>query len=120
MVTLLSFALGGREISGESMSRTTGTCTAHPMAYMCSLFRGTVLGLEVQCLKVLGLMLRDHMVVMVLVPSVVQVMVNMTLNPVAVALVFSPIALVDHVFPHMVFTFLKWDMVCLVFFLTLF
>ena len=74
---------------------------------MCLLFKGTVLGLR----------LRDHTVV---VPSVVQVVVNMTLNPMAVALVFSPTALVDHVFPHMVIASLKWDMVCLVFFLTLF
>jgi hypothetical protein len=42
----------------------------------------------------------------------------MTLDLVAAA--FSPIALVDHVFLHMVTAFLKWDMVCLVFFLTLF
>ena len=34
------------------------------MAYMYRLFRGVVLGLEVQCLKVLGLRLRDHAVVM--------------------------------------------------------
>jgi hypothetical protein len=40
MVTLLSFALGGREMSGGSMSWTTETCTARPMAYMCRLFRG--------------------------------------------------------------------------------
>jgi hypothetical protein len=66
------------------------------MVYMCHLFRGAVLGQEVQCLKVLGLRVRDHVVVM---PGVVQVVVNMTLNPVAVALVFSIIALVDHVFP---------------------
>ena len=74
-----------------------------------------MLGLEVQCLKVLGLRLRDHTVVM---PGVVQVMINMTLDLTAVA--FSPTALADHVFPHMVFAFLKWDTVCLVFFLTLF
>jgi hypothetical protein len=117
MVTLLSFVLGGREMSGESTSRITGTCTTRPMAYMCRLFRGAVLGLEVQCLKVIGLRLRDHAMVM---PSVVQVMVNMALNPMVVALVFGPIALVDHVFSHVVFAFLKWDMVCLVFFLTLF
>ena len=48
------------------------------MAYMYRLFRGAVLGLEVQCLKVLGLRLRDHVVV---VPDEVQVMVNMTLTP---------------------------------------
>jgi hypothetical protein len=57
---------------------------------------------------------------MVVVPGEVQVGVNMTLNPVAVALVFSPIALADHVFAHMVPSFLKWDMACLVFFQTLF
>jgi hypothetical protein len=82
---------------------------------MCHLFRGVVLGQEVQCLKVLGLRLRDPVVV---VPSVVQVMINMTLDLVAVA--FSPAALADHVFPHEVPAFLKWDMACLVFFLTLF
>jgi hypothetical protein len=79
-----------------------------------------VLGLEVQCLKVLGLRLRDHAVVVVAMPGVVQVMVNMSLNPVAVALVFSPTALADHVFPHMVPAFLEWGMSCLVFFPTLF
>jgi hypothetical protein len=87
------------------------------MAYICRLFRGAVLGQEVQCLKALGLRLRDHVVV---IPGKVQVMVNMTLDPVAVALVFSPTALADYVFPHMEPVFLKWDMACLVFFLTLF
>ena len=82
---------------------------------MCRSFRGVVLGLKVLCLKVLGLRWRDHAVV---VPGVVQVMINMTLDLTAVA--FSPTALADHVFPHMVFAFLKWDTVCLVFFLTLF
>ena len=85
------------------------------MAYMCRLFRGAVLGLEVQCLKVPCLRLRDHMVVM---PSMVQVMINMALDLTAVA--FSPTALTDHVFPHVVIASLKWDMACLVFFLTLF
>ena len=66
------------------------------MAYMCHSFRGVVLGLEVQCLKVLGLRLRDHAVVM---PDMVQVVINMTLDLMVVA--FSPTALVDHVFPHM-------------------
>jgi hypothetical protein len=51
-------------------------------------------------------------------PHVVQVMINMTLDLVAVA--FSPTVLADHVFPHVVPAFLKWDMSCLVFFLTLF
>jgi hypothetical protein len=63
---------------------------------MCHLFRGAVLGQEVQCLKVLGLRLRDHAVV---VPGEIQVMVNMTLNPVAVALFFGPTALSDLVSP---------------------
>jgi hypothetical protein len=67
---------------------------------------------------VLGLRLLDHAVVVVVVPGVVQVMINMTLDLMAVA--FSPIALADHVFPHVVPTFLKWNMACLVFFLTLF
>jgi len=66
------------------------------MAYMCRLFRGIVLGPR----------LRDHVVV---VPDVVQVMINMTLDLAAVA--FNPIALADYVFPHVVTTFLKWDMV---------
>ena len=70
---------------------------------------------KVQCLKVLGLRLRDHMVVM---PSMVQVMINMALDLMTVA--FSPTALVDHVFPHVVNASLKWDMVCLVFFLIIF
>ena len=64
------------------------------MAYMCCPFRGVVLGLEVQ-----GLRLRDHTVV---VPGEVLVMVNMTMNLVVVAL--SPIALADHVFPIVVIT----------------
>ena len=72
------------------------------MAYICCPFRGAVLGLEVQCLKVLGLRLRDHAVV---VPGVVHVVINMTLDLAAVA--FSPTALAFHVFPHMVFAFLK-------------
>jgi hypothetical protein len=87
------------------------------MAYMCRLFRGVVLGQEVQCLKALGLKLRDHVVVM---PGEDQLVVNMTLHPMVVALVFSPTALEDHVFPHVEPVFLKWDMACLVFFLTLF
>jgi hypothetical protein len=85
------------------------------MAYMYRLFRGTMLGHEEQCIKVLGLRLRDHAVVM---PNVVQVVINMTLDLVAVA--FSPTALADHVFPHVVSAFLKWDVACFVFFLTLF
>jgi hypothetical protein len=88
------------------------------MVYMCRLFRSAMLGQEVQCLKVLGLRLLDHAVVVVVVPDVVQVMINMTLDLVAVA--FSPTVLANHVFPHVVPAFLKWDMVCLVFFLTLF
>ena len=64
------------------------------MAYMCRLFRGAVLGLEVQCLKVLGLRWRDHEVV---VPGVAQVMINMTLDLTTVA--FSPALLADHVSP---------------------
>jgi hypothetical protein len=63
------------------------------MAYMCRLFRGIVLGLEVQCLKVLGLRLRDHAVV---VPGEVHVEIEMILDLVAVALAFTP--LVDHIF----------------------
>jgi hypothetical protein len=51
---------------------------------------------------------------MVVVPGMVQVMINMTLDLVVVA--FSPIALVDQVFPHVELIFLKWDMTCLVFF----
>jgi hypothetical protein len=78
------------------------------MAYMCRLLRGAVLGQEAQCLK--GLSLQDHMVV---VPHVVQVIINMTLDLMVVA--FSPIVLADHIFPHMVLAFLKWDMACLVF-----
>jgi hypothetical protein len=57
------------------------------MAYMCRLFRGIVLGLEVQCLKVLGLRLRDHVVVM---PDGVLVMIEMILDPMAMALAFTP------------------------------
>jgi len=53
-------------------------------------------------------------------PGVVEVMINMTLNLVVVALLLSPIALADHVFPFVVIAFLKWDVACLVFFLTLF
>ena len=85
------------------------------MAYMYRLFRGAVLGLEVQCLKVLGLRLREHALVM---PGVIHVVINMTLDLAAVA--FSPIALADHIFPHVVIASLQWDMACMVFFLTLF
>ena len=52
------------------------------MAYMCCLFRGAVLGLEVQCLKELGLRLRDHTVV---VPGRVQVMIEMIMDSVRFA-----------------------------------
>ena len=55
---------------------------------------------------------------MVVMPGVVQVVINMIWD--LAAMVFSPTALADRVFPHMVFAFLKWDTVCLVFFLTLF
>jgi len=84
------------------------------MVYMYLLFRGTVLDREVQCLKVLGLRLRDHVVVM---PDGVQVVANTTLVSV---MAFSVIALADHVFRLVVIAFLKWDLACLVFFLTLF
>jgi len=57
---------------------------------------------------------------MVVVPGVVQVMINMTLNLMVVVLLLSATALVNHVFPFVVIAFLKWDMKCLVFFLTLF
>ena len=80
------------------------------MAYMYRLFRGTMLGLEVQCLKVLGLRWRDHEVVVL---SVAQVMINMTLDLATVA--FSPVLLADHVFPHMVIASLQWNMACMVF-----
>jgi hypothetical protein len=76
-----------------------------PHGIHCRLFRGVVLGQEVQCLKVLGLSLRNHTVVKVLVLDVVQVMRNMALDLMAVA--FSPIALADHIFPHVVLAFLK-------------
>jgi hypothetical protein len=56
-----------------------------------------VLGLEVQCLKALGLRLRDHAVV---VPGGVQVMIKMILNLMAVALAFTP--LMDHIFLVMI------------------
>jgi hypothetical protein len=72
----------------------------------------------VQCLKVLGLSLQDHAVVKVLVPGVVQVMSNMALDLAVMA--FSPTALADHVFAHVVLAFLKWDMACLVFLQTFF
>jgi hypothetical protein len=63
-------------------------------------------------------MLRDHAVVVVVMPGVVQVVINMTLDLMAVA--FSPTVQADHAFPHVMPAFLKWDMACLVFFLTLF
>ena len=68
-------------------------------------FRGAVLGLEVQCLEMQGLRLRDHTMVM---PGMVQV-INMTLDLAAVT--FSPTALADHISPHMVSAFLTWAMV---------
>jgi hypothetical protein len=54
----------------------------------------------------------------VVMPGMVQVVINITLDLVAVA--FSPTVQADHVFPHVVLAFLKWDMACLEFFLTLF
>jgi hypothetical protein len=99
------------ELNKQNMYRS-------PHGVHVRLFRGTVLGQEMQCLKVLGLRLRDHAVVVVVMPGVVQVMINMTLDLVVVA--FSPTALADHVFPHVVPAFLKWDMTCLVFLLTFF
>jgi hypothetical protein len=45
-------------------------------------------------------------------------MSNMALDLAAMA--FIPTALANHVFSLMVITFLKWDMACLVFFVTLF
>ena len=84
------------------------------MVYMYLLFRGTVLDREVQCLKVLGLNLRDPAVV---VPDGVQVVANTTLDSVVV---FHLTALADHVFPLVVIAFLKWDLICLVFFLIFF
>jgi len=73
-----------------------------------------VLDREVQCLKVLGLRLWDHAVV---VPDGVQVVANTTLDSVVV---FHLTALADHIFPLVVIAFLKWDLICLVFFLTFF
>ena len=81
---------------------------------MYLLFRGTVLDRGVQCLKVLGLRLWDHAVV---VPDGVQVVANTTLDSVVV---FHLTALADHIFPLVVIAFLKWDLICLVFFLTFF
>ena len=81
---------------------------------MYLLFRGTVLDREVQCLKVLGLRLWDHAVV---VPDGVQVVANTTLDSVVV---FHLTALADHIFPLVVIAFLKWDLICLVFFLIFF
>jgi hypothetical protein len=74
----------------------------HLVEFCCHLFRGAVLGQEVQCLEVLGLRLRDHAVVL---PGMVQVMINMILDLAAVT--FSPIVLENHVFPHVVPAFLK-------------
>jgi len=54
----------------------------------------------------------------VVVPGGVLVVIDMTLNLVAVA--FGLIALADHVLLHVVIASLKWDMACLVFSLTLF
>lgn len=65
------------------------------MGYMLHLFRGVLLDQEVQCLKVLGLV--------VVMPSGIQVMVNMTTDLVAVALHLTFLG--DHVFPIVVITF---------------
>jgi len=88
------------------------------MVYMCHRLRGALLGLGVLCLEVLGLKLRDHVVVVV--PGVVNVMINMTLDPVTEASLFRPTLLADHVFPIVVIAILKWDEACLVVFLTIF
>ena len=87
------------------------------MAYMYRLFRGALPSLGVQSLKVLGLSLRDH-AVLVVVPGEVNVMLNMTLDLVTVASLFHPTLLADHVFLIVVIAILKWDEACLVVFLT--
>ena len=71
------------------------------MVYMYHLFRGIVLDRGVQWLKVLGLRLRDHTMV---VHDGVQVVINTTLDSVVV---FSLTVLVDHVFPLVVIAFPK-------------
>ena len=83
--------------------------------YMSHLFIGTLLGREVLYLKVLGLRLLDHVVVVL---DGVRVMVNMTLS--LVLMLFSPTVSADHIFPLVVIAFLQWDRVCMVCFLTLF
>jgi len=67
----------------------------------------------VQYLKVLGLRLRDHVVV---VPNGV-VVVNAILDSMVA---FSLTVVADHVFPLVVIAFLKGDLVCLVLFLIFF
>jgi len=78
---------------------------------MYRLFRGALPGLGVQSLKVLGLSLRDH-AVLVVVPGEVNVMLNMTLDLVTVASLFHPTLLADHVFLIVVIAILKWDEAC--------
>jgi hypothetical protein len=58
--------------------------------------RGLLLGLEVLCLKLLGLKQQDHTLFQVVEPSEVLVMSHMAKNPMAEAL--GPIGLVDHDF----------------------
>ena len=74
-----------------------------------------MLGREELCLKVLGLKLLDHMVVLA---DEVRIMVNTTSSPMLLLLV--PIAQVDHAFLYMVLASPKWDQACVVVFLTLF
>ena len=71
------------------------------MVYMSCLFRGALLDREA-LLKVLGLRLLDHAVVVL---SEVWVVVNITSSLVLMPL--SPKASVDHIFPHVVIAFLQ-------------
>jgi hypothetical protein len=61
------------------------------MVYMILLFRGMLLGLEVLCLRLLGLKQKDHVTVAMVHPSGVLVMGNMSGDPMAVALSHSSI-----------------------------
>ena len=84
------------------------------MVYMSHQFRGALLDREVLCLKVLGLRELDHEVV---VPGVVWIVAHTIPDHVAVAL--RPTASADLVFPIEELATLLWDMMLMVFFLTL-
>jgi hypothetical protein len=63
MTIWLSFALEGREISDGVLRETRRVCTTFLMVYIVLLFKDVLLGLEVLCLRFIGLKKQYHVVV---------------------------------------------------------